>query len=110
MNPHAPPSETIGDDLESLHDDVLIDHIDDLAAVRESSDDRDAKLRAALRQWGGRRYGTVDAFCVVVAGRVPCTVAHARNALFIPKSQAVLDEAVALYREETGSGRARQAA
>lgn len=90
-------------DLDGMDDDVLAEFVGDLADDRSRDDDRDAALRDALRQWGRRTFGTVDAFFVEVHARSGYTVGHVRNALTYPKGGKVLDAAVELYRERTGS-------
>ncbi|MAQ92644.1 MAG: hypothetical protein CMM84_03810 [Rhodothermaceae bacterium] len=75
----------------------------DLAAERDRSEDRDSLLRDSLRQWGRRTFGTVDAYYVELHTRTGYTVGHIANAHTSAKSAAVLDAAVALYREVTGS-------
>ena len=99
--PQQPPDESIGDDLASLDADVLAETIDDLAALREASDEREDALRASLREWGKREYGSFDAFAVAVGERAGVTFSHVRNALFYAKSARIVGEALALYRERT---------
>lgn len=79
----------------------LLDEHDDAQRQLDQHAQREQDIRDALRDWGRSAFGTVDAFCIEVASRAGVSVAHARNALTYPKSQAVFDEAIALFRERT---------
>ena len=114
--PHAPASQAHSDDvqpesadLDEMDDGALADVVTGLADDRDRDNDRDALLRDALRQWGKRTFGTVDAFFVEVHARSGYTVGHVRNALTYPKGGKVIDAAVELYRERTGQTVARAA-
>lgn len=113
VTPHAAPDRAA---LPPIHVDVgrlaapaLLGHLDALTAERERSDDRDAALRAALREWGAREFGSVDEFAVEVGRRMGRTFSHVRNSLFGPRSNGVLDAAVAVYRERAVEGAAEGA-
>ena len=73
-----------------------------LDADADARNARDQRLRDALRKWGASEFGTVDAFCVEVAGRTGHTVAHVKNDLTYPKGGNALDAAVKLFRERAG--------
>ena len=77
-------------------------------AEREARDD---ELLDALREWAKPEFGSVDWLAVEVARRSGLSFGHVRNVLYGQKrSAAVLDDAVALFRERTGDARPAEAA
>ena len=99
--PLQPPPDGSHDDLKDLAPDTLREIIGDLADDRSGRDDRDDRLRAALRAFAVAEFGTIDAFAVEVGQRAGVTFSHVRNCLFYKPSDTVLDAAVEVFRERT---------
>ena len=101
-----PPALTTTIEAANLPHRALCDAVDLLSSQREASAERDEALCVALREWGKREFGSVDNLCVEVGRQLGVTFSHVRSSLFQPnRSQAVLDAAVALYRERSGTER-----
>ena len=92
-----------------LDDDALAVIVDDLSTQRDQlvqqldeATKRDAVLRVAVREWGRRHFGSLDAFCVEIADRMDVSISHVRSSLYQRgRSRDVVDEAIAIYRELT---------
>lgn len=111
-NPMSDSTLMPTDAVVQLDDDALAVVVEDLSIQRDQlvqqldeATKRDAILRVAVREWGRRHFGSLDAFCVEIADRMEVSISHVRSSLYQRgRSRDVVDEAVAIYRERTGGG------